>query len=150
MIYFQKFFARKMTGVINSIKEAFPNFEEDHLDVFSSLNSYQSDVKFQIEESANTPLPKTSRLSLLPDFFSSSTSVSPSNSPMIEKPKYCIEDVSQTDADTRRKIGFTFLADENKVMIQTNQYGLSMVFYQHKIYLFYTVSHDFIFHLLEI
>ena len=121
MIYFQKFFARKMTGVINSIKEAFPNFEEDHLDVFSSLSSYQSDVKFQIEESSNAPLPKTSRLSLLPDFFSSSTSVSPSNSPMIEKPNYCIEDVSQADADTRRKIGFTFLADENQVIIQTTR-----------------------------
>ena len=116
-----------MTGMINSIKEAFPNFEEDHLDVFSSLNSYQSDAKFHIEESSNAPLPKTSRLSLLPDFFSSSMSASPAHSPMIEKPNYCIEDVSQTDADTRRKIGFTFLADINQVMIQTTRYCLSIV-----------------------
>ena len=111
-----------MTGVINSIKEAFPNFEEDHLDVFSSLNSYQSDAKCHTEESSNAPLPKTSRLSLLPDFFSSSTSASPSHSPMIEKPNYCMGDITPMEEASCRKIGFKFSADEKQVYIQTAEY----------------------------
>ena len=111
-----------MTGMINSIKEAFPNFEEDHLDVFSSLNSYQSDAKFHTEESSNAPLPKTSRLSLLPDFFSSSTSASPSHSPMIEKPNYSMGDVTPTDEASCRKIGFKFSADEKQVYVQIADY----------------------------
>ena len=104
-----------MTGVINSIKEAFPNFEDDHLDVFSSLNSYQSDAKYNLEDASNTTIPKTSRLSLLPDFFSSSTSASPAGSPSIEKPRYDLGEISQNVEDPQRKIGFTFSAGDMQV-----------------------------------
>ena len=111
-----------MTGMINSIKEAFPNFEEDHLDVFSSLNSYQSDAKIHTDESSNAPLPKTSRLSLLPDFFSSSASASPSHSPMIENPNYCMGDITPTNEASCRKIGFKFSADEKQVHVQKEEH----------------------------
>ena len=105
-----------MTGVINSIKEAFPNFEEDHLDVFSSLNSYQSDAKLNPEDSSNTTIPKTSRLSLLPDFFSSSTSASPAGSPSIENPRYGLGEAPRDVEDPPRKIGFAFSAGDMQVL----------------------------------
>ena len=104
-----------MTGVFNSIKEAFPNFEDDQLDVFSSLNSYQSDTKFNVEEPSNTMVPKPSRLSLLPDFFTASTSVSPAGSPLIEKANYSLGESPGNTKDLLRKIGFTFSAGETQV-----------------------------------
>ena len=130
-----------MTGMINSIKEAFPNFEEDHLDVFSSLNSYQSDAKFHTEESSNAPLPKTSRLSLLPDFFSSSTSASPSHSPMIEKPNYSMGDVTPTDEASCRKIGFKFSADEKQVYVQIADYCFDKTKIKHKFDYIFSGTH---------
>ena len=99
-----------MTGVINTIKEALPNFEEDQIDVFSSLNSYQSDTKFNTEEPSNTLLPKSSRLSLLPDFFTTSTSGSPAGSPLIEKAHFTLGDISGNMKEPPCKIGFTFSA----------------------------------------
>ena len=104
-----------MTGVFNSIKEAFPNFEEDQLDVFSSLNSFQSDNKFNVEEPSNTLVPKSSRLSLLPDFFSYSTSVSPAGSPLIEKANYSLGEIPCKTKDLPRKIGFTFSSGDIQV-----------------------------------
>ena len=77
-MFFQRFFARKVSGVINSIKDKFPNFDDDNPEYFNSLNLPRAESKLNDDESSTTSTLRTTKSFLLPDFFSSSNIQTPS------------------------------------------------------------------------
>ena len=105
-----------MSGVFNSIKEAFPNFEEDQLEDYSTdTNGYKSEPNVNLDDSIKTSTLKSTKSFLLPDFFTSSNVSTPAISPSIEKIWHYTRENSKTDEAQSKKTGFKFASCEVEV-----------------------------------
>ena len=113
--FFQRFFSKKVTGVFNSIKDAFPNFEEDQSETFSNVNNYKLESKLNLEYSTKTSGFKSTKSFLLPDFFTSSNVPTPNVSPSIENPCLYTKENSKVDGGDPQKIRFKFAACDVEV-----------------------------------
>ena len=124
----QRFFARKVEGVLNSIKEALPNFEEDQTDVFSSINTFKSESNYIDEESKNISTLKSAKSFILSDFFSSSGILTPAMSPSVENNYEIPKENFNKDEDQFRRPRFKFSPSKIEVML----YHLISMIQNHK------------------
>ena len=113
----QRFFASKVSGVLNTIKDALPNFEDDEQENCSSSYIYKSGVNTNLDESIKSTALKSTKSFLLPDFFTTSNTSTPYISPSIDIVDNSSKEKSGNNEDPAQNIGFKFLPCDIEVRI---------------------------------
>ena len=78
------------------------------MDVFSSLTTVKPEADNIEQVSQNVPTHKTTKSFLLPDFFSTSSNVTPAMSPMVEKSSEILKENFNKNNEYTVKPGFKF------------------------------------------